>query len=193
MTIPLPKRIAVNGRTTSLTNAFVSHITPQIEPTDEEIEWALGIIGQPPDRIRCAYCGGDYHYWDHFRPLVVKRRPTGYITEINNLVPCCNICSTSKGNKHWRDWIQGNAAKCPGERMPKGLKDRINRLEEFERQSKPVKIDYARLVGKKLWNKHWRNLDAVVTATQQSIKAADDIRHKVKQEIERRTSGHGLV
>lgn len=185
MTISLPKRIPVNGRTTSLTNAFVSHITPQIEPTDEEVGWALGILGQTMDQIQCAYCGGQYHYWDHFRPLVVERRPTGYITEINNLVPCCNTCNTSKGNKHWRDWIQGKAAKCPAKRAPRGLQERIRCLEEFERQSRPVRIDYTTLVGKDLWNRHWRNLDVVVQATEQSIKAANEIRQQVEKAISR--------
>ena len=59
------------------------------------------VLGE--EGARCAYCGDKASDWDHLRPLVVKRRPTGFISEIANLVPACGKCNQSKGNSPWRE------------------------------------------------------------------------------------------
>ena len=43
---------------------------------------------------------------DHLRPLVKDKEPTGYISEIHNLVPSCGKCNQSKGNKEWKAWMR---------------------------------------------------------------------------------------
>lgn len=85
----IPNPVTIMGRTSSITNAFVNGIIPCILPSDEEIKNVLEILGMDKDTIKCAYCGDRYTEWDHFRPLVKDKRPTGYISEINNLVPSC--------------------------------------------------------------------------------------------------------
>ena len=37
--------------------------------------------------------------------------PTGYITEIHNLVPCCSACNSLKGKKEFVDWYKSDNNK----------------------------------------------------------------------------------
>ena len=71
----------------------------------------------------CAYFGGPRTEWDHFRPLVTSQRPTGYITEIANLVPACGKCNQSKGSKPWREWITSKAKRSPRTQEINNLED----------------------------------------------------------------------
>src|SRR5262245_20280770 len=93
----MPSVQTMKSRKSSITNAFVNAIIPTVFPTPEEIEQALVILGMAATDVRCAYCGNPMTEWDHLRPLVQKHRPTGYITEIANLVPSCGKCNQSKG------------------------------------------------------------------------------------------------
>src|SRR5438105_7280917 len=112
----MPSVQTMVSRKSSITNAFVNSLIPIIPPTKEEIHEALAILGMDADRVRCAYCGDRSTEWDHLRPLVVNRRPTGYISEIGNLVPSCGKCNQSKGNKNWLVWMQSSAQWCPKSR-----------------------------------------------------------------------------
>ena len=58
-------------------------------------------LGMDKDHIVCAYFGNPYTEWDHFHPLIKDKMPTGYISEIHNLVPTCGKCNQSKENQHW--------------------------------------------------------------------------------------------
>jgi NAD-dependent SIR2 family protein deacetylase len=91
----MPTPVKITGRTSSITNAFVNGIIPCIAPAEEEIREVLEVLGMNA-AIRCAYCGNNYTEWDHFRPLIHNKRPTGYISEIHNLVPACGKCNQSK-------------------------------------------------------------------------------------------------
>src|ERR1700722_10343907 len=109
----LPAVQSMTSRKTSITNAFVSSIIPVVKPTDEEIAQALAVLGMTYETVSCVYCGDKCNAWDHLQPLVVNRRPTGYISEIANLVPACQPCNSSKGNARWRDWMAGKASQSP--------------------------------------------------------------------------------
>src|SRR4051812_20391359 len=85
----MPSVQTMVSRKSSITNAFVNAVIPVVKPTHDEIEQAFQILGIDPNNPRCAYCGDRASEWDHLRPLVQNRRPTGYISEIANLVPSC--------------------------------------------------------------------------------------------------------
>ena len=100
----MPSVQTMMSRKSSITNAFVCAIIPRLPPpTAKEIDEALQILGVDPADVKCVYCGSDSTEWVHFRPLVVDRQPTGYLSEISNLVPACGKCNQSKGNKPWRE------------------------------------------------------------------------------------------
>ena len=132
--------------------------------------------------VRCVYCGDKTTEWDHLRPLVSKKKPTGYISEIRNLVPACGKCNQSKGNKYWKDWINSDAKQSPKTRCIKELGKRIQRLERYERWGNVVPIDLAELVDRQLWERHWENC----TTLHQQMQRCQQLAEKIKKQIEKR-------
>jgi len=90
-------------------------------------------LGMTSEIFQCAYCGDKASEWDHLRPLVKNKKPTGYISEIHNLVPSCGKCNQSKGNKEWKIWILSKAALSPATRGIPDIEQRIKRLEAYEK------------------------------------------------------------
>ena len=173
----MPKPVRITSRTSSITNSFVNGIIPVIWPTEAEIEEALRVLGM--DEVVCAYCGGASTEWDHFRPLVVGKKPTGYISEIQNLVPACGKCNQSKGNKEWRAWLHSAARLSPRTRGVADLDIRAARLEDFEQWGSPTRIDFESIVDSELWSRHWRNYSAIVELMREAEVTADAIREAI--------------
>jgi hypothetical protein len=160
----------------------VNSIIPVIQPTDAEILEALQILDIDASDVRCAYCGDPSTEWDHLRPLVVDQRPTGYISEIGNLVPACGKCNQSKGNKYWCDWISSDVPQSPKSRSIQDLEDRIKRLEVYEQWKPRDPIDFESIAGTKLWAEHWKNWEAVLAALKTSQDLAERIRDAIRAE-----------
>ena len=176
----MPSVQTMVSRKSSITNAFVSALIPVIVPTIEEIDQALTILAMNPSDVRCAYCGDGATEWDHLRPLVLNRRPTGYISEIANLVPSCNKCNQSKGNKPWREWmVNAKAKRSPTGRNLAGVVERVARLEEYERWRAPTRVDIHAVIGEAEWEKYWALCDAVIVELQSCQEVANDIRRRV--------------
>jgi hypothetical protein len=176
----MPTAMKITGRTSSITNAFVSAIIPAVQPTEPEVIEALKILALDSSDLRCAYCGDDSSEWDHLRPIVREKKPTGYISEIANLVPSCGKCNQSKGASEWKEWILGPARLSPATRHIADLQDRIARLEAFERWRKPIQIDVESAVGSELWAGHWRNHDRLVALMKECQVHADSVRRAVE-------------
>lgn len=151
MDYKMPTKSNLKGRSSTISNAFAISITPYIAPTDEEIRKSYEAL-----RInagQCAYCLSEGNSKDHLKPLVRNGLPTGFITSIENLVPCCSACNSSKGAKEFCDWYlnEDNINRLKA----KGLSDEVihERYEiilEYESHiSAP--LDYERIVGKSLW------------------------------------------
>ena len=160
---PPAKNPKITSRKTTITGLFFVTLTPSIVPTDAEVNDALQILGMETGKCVCAYCGGKKSEWDHFRPIVLNRLPTGFITEIANLVPSCGKCNQSKGNKPWRTWMRSPTAKHSPTHL--GLPDieiRMERLEKFEAWKKPTKLDYETLLGSERWSRHMKYLDDIL-------------------------------
>ena len=148
----IPSKAIIRARTSTITNAFVQSIIPVREPQDAEIMEVLRILEMEPDHVTCAYCGSPaVSTWDHFFPLVVDKLPTGYITEIYNLVPCCSSCNSSKGSKNWELWILN--------RFPESTERnrRIQHLSAYEHwgDNRRTKIDFVSLVHADDWRTYW--------------------------------------
>src|SRR5947209_6266811 len=138
----MPSVQTMASRKSSITNAFVNAIIPVVTPTAEEIDEALRILEIDPLNLACSYCGVAASEWDHLRPLVMKHRPTGYISEIANLVPSCGKCNQSKGNQFWRTWMLGKAPRSPAGRGVADVAQRVERLEAYERWRAPTQLDF---------------------------------------------------
>ena len=172
----MPAAVKITGRTSTITNSFVNAIIPVFMPTHEEVDEALSVLGMTRDDVRCAYCGDRATEWDHLRPLVKAERPTGYVSEIANLVPACGKCNQSKSGQDWRTWIGGSARLSPGSRKVADLDDRILRLDAYERWRKPRRVGFAGAAGADLWLKHWENHQRLLEIMRECQVTAETIR-----------------
>jgi hypothetical protein len=175
------KRVKLTGRTSTLRGLFIVTLTPYIEPTDDEVDEALSILKMDRGRVTCAYCGGRKSEWDHFRPVVRDLAPTGYITEIANLVPACGKCNQSKSGSDWKKWILGGAAQSPSRTLDQASLDgKVTCLEAFERWREPTKIDYAAILGADRWKQHMNHLKNVLAILEAAEKEALHLRSDVE-------------
>ena len=178
----MPK-MTITGRTSSVTNAFVNGIIPSIHPTPEELEECLEILRLDKDDLRCAYCGDKATEWDHLRPIVAKKKPTGYVSDIYNLVPSCGKCNQSKGNKNWKDWMNSGAPLSPKSRGVTDLENKIGRLKRYEKWKNITPIDFQKLIGDDLWSRHWGNCKKLHDMMEESQKLAETIRKKIESKL----------
>jgi hypothetical protein len=181
----MPSVQTMVSRKSSITNAFVNAIIPVFPPSRDEIETALDILGMAADNVRCAYCGDASTEWDHLRPLVQKRRPTGFVSEIANLVPACGKCNQSKGNKPWRDWMLSSARLSPTARRLADVKSKIARLESYERWRPPIQVDFETILGHEAWEEYWNECERVVAELRRCQQIADKIQTKVREMVQR--------
>jgi hypothetical protein len=179
----MPSIQTMTSRKTSITNAFVCAIVPSLRPSLEEIAEALCILGMDPSDVRCAYCGDRASEWDHLRPLVVKRRPTGFISEIANLVPSCGKCNQSKGNTPWRDWMLGKAKLSPTGRGLSNIAERVSRLEAYERWRAPTRVEFESIVARDTWEHYWSLCERVIDDMRRCQEVADSLRAQVVERL----------
>jgi len=172
----MPRPVKITGRSSTITNSFVNGIIPVVPPSEAEIEEALRILGMSAGDVLCSYCGDKATEWDHLRPIVKNKRPTGYISEIANLVPACGKCNQSKSGAPWREWIEGTAPRCPRVRGVSDLQLRIERLEAYEEWLEPTVIDWEEIIAPDLWKAHWENLECLHKFMRESQKIADQIK-----------------
>ena len=175
----LPSQGNIKGRSSSITAAFIQSIIPVVEPEDSEVDRAISILGMKPGKVVCAYCGDPRTEWDHFRPIVMNKRPTGYITELANLVPACGKCNQSKGNKDWEVWILSSAKRSPKTRGIIDLDQRIERLRLYESTFEPMKLDFEAVVGPEMYQQHWSNWESIVTAMETAQQFAVQVRKRI--------------
>ncbi|PKH08257.1 HNH endonuclease [Moritella sp. Urea-trap-13] len=169
----------ITGRSSSITNSFINSIIPVIEPTNDEVKHALDILEMDHYSFQCSYCGTVATEWDHLRPLVMNKKPTGYVSEIHNLVPACGKCNQSKGNKDWRVWMISDAALSPKTKGVSDIQKRMERLERYENNEVPTKVDFESLVGKEKWEQHWKNWEVVQETMRNAQVLATEINETV--------------
>ena len=179
----MPSVQTMVSRKSSITNAFVNALLPSIQPTVDEIDQALQILKTEPSDLRCSYCGDKASEWDHLRPIVENLRPTGYISEIANLVPSCGKCNQSKRNANWKAWMLSSAGLSPTGRKITNIPDLISRLESYERWKSPVKLDFEKIMGKETWAKYWSMWDGINLELRRCQEFADSLRAQISEAL----------
>ncbi len=179
----LPVPMSITGRSSSITNAFFNAIIPVIKPSKDDVEEALKILGMEPNDVRCAYCGGKSTEWDHLRPLIEHQKPTGFITEIANLIPSCGKCNQSKGNSDWFQWMTGSAKLSPKTQNIPDLEERVARIEQYVKWGKPRRFDFEKIIGPEKWKLHLENWNGVLELLKESQVLAAEIRGIVKKQV----------
>jgi 5-methylcytosine-specific restriction endonuclease McrA len=163
----MPNHDAVHNRGTTIAKAFAKALTPRLIPCKKEIENAFVLLGMPYEvgkntRLLCAYCGGQATTSDHLNALVMDSKPTGFIDEIDNLVPCCGTCNSSKGKESWAGFMARRKKRIENDfdekerkgeiesgAVEKALSEhdaRVSRLQDFEDHADPIKLDYEKIL-----------------------------------------------
>lgn len=114
----IPSINSITSRSSSIRAAFVKAVIPTIFPNDIEVREKLlnelyDLLPHTHRGSKCAYCTSKATEWDHFRSVIKNSKPSGYSTDIYNLVPSCGKCNQSKGSKEWNVWIKSEAALSP--------------------------------------------------------------------------------
>ncbi|MEL5849029.1 MAG: hypothetical protein U7M05_06635 [Candidatus Igneacidithiobacillus chanchocoensis] len=110
---------------------------------------------------------------------LLEKKPTGYISEIHNLVPSCGKCNQSKGNKEWKVWMLSTAKLSPAARGIEDIQERVKRLEAYENHKAPTKMDFLTIVGSDMWVQHEKNLERVQALLRESQKLAAKINARI--------------
>lgn len=122
---------------------------------------------------------GQKHEWDHLRPIIQGKKPTGYITEIANLVPACGKCNQSKGGSDWKAWMLGPALQSPQSRGTVDIERRVALLEKYESWRTPVHVNFEKVVEPELWKRHNENWTDVLALLDKSQQLAKEIRRSI--------------
>lgn len=154
MKYKMPTKSDLKGRSSTMSNAFAISITPYIVPSEEEVKASYDLL--QIQEGQCAYCLGERNAKDHLKPLVKMGLPTGYITAINNLVPCCSQCNSSKGAKTFEEWYLSTENLTRLKR--KGMSDsdveqRFRIISEYESHIEEP-LNYEELLGAELWEQY---------------------------------------
>ena len=170
----------LKDRISTINNAYATGITPYIRPDNEnEIDQYYKELGV--EKNQCVYCLGEGNGMDHLKPLVEGGMPSGYITDIHNLVPCCSRCNSSKGSKSFEDWYLSDKNI---KRLKKlGLDDnkineRYKKICDFEDKI-PGPIDYEKIVGKDKWEEYKSRKKKLVKQLEEEQKFLDDLNKKI--------------
>lgn len=185
----IKKPFKITSRTSSITNSFVQAIVPSIEPSELELSEALKILEIDPLKMTCAYCGRPSTDWDHLRPLVRNKRPTGFINEIRNLVPSSGPCNQSKSGADWHKWINSDAKGSPKTKAVPDLEARITRLENFEAWGALEPLPLRDLAGADAWDHHWSNHAEIEERMRESQKHAETLNRFIKEALLSNKSG----
>ncbi len=117
------KDYQIFSRTSTISHAFASALSIADIYDDEVIDAALKILGQDPENdLLCAYCDKPAETWDHVKAIVNKGQYSGNGHQVNNLLPCCKSCNSSKGNKNWDTFLRQKGWD---------TNDRMQRIEKY--------------------------------------------------------------
>lgn len=178
----MPSRQNLRSRSSTISNAFAIAVTPYIRPDESELKGYYEALGIKEGK--CAYCVvGDGNCRDHLKPLVKNGMPTGYITDINNLVPCCQKCNSSKGSKSFEEWYKSedNVKRLKGlELSDDEIEERYKKILAFEAKiGEP--LDYETIVGTKLWDEYKERREALLKILDENQKFCDDLNRIVRE------------
>ena len=170
----MPSNQNLSSRSSTISNAFAISVTPCIKPDESELEGYYEALGIKEGQ--CAYCVvGDGNGRDHLKPLVKDGMPTGYITDIRNLVPCCQKCNSSKGSKSFEEWYKSDdnlkRLRSLGLNQDE-IEKRYTIIKEYESKiGQP--LDYEKIVGTDKWNEYKKRRKALIEALNDNQKFCD--------------------
>ena len=176
--------LKITSRISSVTNGFVQAILPDAAPSLDEQNSLLTALEMTPETIECVYCGNKATDWDHLRPIVSAKRPTGFLTDYRNLVPSCGPCNQSKSGQAWDVWMAGRAKNSPSSRKIPDVEARVDRLRKFAAWGAVARADLESIVGKELWDSYWGKLSEIESMMRDAQQSAAVIKTIIQLQIQ---------
>lgn len=170
------RTMKITGRISSVTNSFVQAIIPDCKISKEHENEILLILDMS-DGKKCVYCEQPATDWDHLRPLVRNKRPTGYLNEPQNMVPACGPCNQSKGGSDWHEWINSKAKGSPKTKGVPNIDKLIARLKKFEAWGNVQPYSFEEKIPSELMDNYWKLLEEI----EDKMKAAQIEAAKIKE------------
>lgn len=157
-----PAADKISSRSSTICRSMACTLMPRYPCTNEdENKWKKFFSDK-----ECAYCGKKATHLDHLFPLIDKRKPTGYMTEVSNLVPCCSLCNQRKGNINFVEYMRSDKCQYIGDKNDQDK--RINKINEFQNQmpAKRICIDSVILSE---WQKILTEYDDLLKKTENKL------------------------
>ncbi len=174
----MPTKSNLKGRTSTINNAFVISITPFIKPDPSILKQYYKEL--EIEEKQCGYCMrmGLGKSVDHIFPLVIDGMPSGYITDITNLIPCCTECNSTKGGKLFEDWYkeQKNVDRLNSYGMSyDDINKRYNIIMNYINNHCSQPLSYKEIVGEKLWNEYINRKNKMLELLQEDQLFCDNL------------------
>lgn len=183
MPFKMPAKADLKSRTSTISNAFAISITPYIKPTKEQEKKLMEILDISEGQ--CAYCLRYANSTDHFRPLVDKGEPSGFISDIHNLVPCCASCNSSKGKRNWDEWFlsEKNIKNLESLGLSKeDINHRFECLKNFSNNANK-KLNYWEILGEEKWNEFLSRKNKLNEMLKENQKFCDELNAQIKASL----------
>ena len=175
MKYQMPAKANLRGRSSTISNAFAISITPYITPNESEVNDSYKAL--QIEEGQCAYCLKEGNGKDHLKPLVRNGMPTGYITSIENLIPTCSACNSSKGAKEFKLWYlsEQNVTRLKNKGLDDStINERYRIICAYEEKTKGP-IDYEEIVGKELWDEYKRRKSDLINKLNEEQEFCDKL------------------
>ena len=178
------KPLKITSRSSSITNAFVQAIIPYRQPREQDVDVALSKLGMSRDTIECIYCGNNSTDWDHLFALVKNKRPSGFFSDIGNMVPACGPCNQSKSGQDWKAWMLGNAKNSPTTRGVTDVAERIRVIEKHIKTSGLRAKNIEDYIDNSELEEYWKSLEEIHSAMSKAQNLASRIQSQLQSRLE---------
>jgi hypothetical protein len=151
---------------------FAAAIAPHDSFDEQRVREAVRLLGNnPDDDLACAYCGERAETWDHIFATVKDSRFSGHGHRLGNLLPCCKLCNSRKGNKPWQQHLAS---------LPLSESERLRRAVLIERYIGVygrIDSDVAQTIDQK-------RLEAIRSQILSLMAEGDEIAHRIRSSLE---------
>lgn len=178
--LKVPTNDTIKSRTSTVAKSLATSVIPRIDPFDWELEIAKKTLrfGEEGE-VLCTYCGKPATELDHLNPLVNNKMPSGYITEIANLVPCCRKCNGSKRSMPWKEWLTQNT-----DIEEETKRESIRILTRYTTELPATKLDYDKIKGfKAFWNNYKSICEKLDTAEKEARKILPTVESTIRRHL----------
>ena len=182
----MPTKSSLKSRSSTINNAFVISITPFIVPDNSVLKDYYEELQIEPQQ--CGYCMrmGEGKTVDHINPLVIDSMPSGFITDINNLIPCCKDCNSKKGGKLFKKWYleKENVIRLKGLGMTdEDINSRYEIISNYIDKHCSTPYSYQDIVGDKLWDEYCKRRKKLVETLEEDQKFCDMLNDIISEHV----------